>query len=106
MRLERRRRRSHYGSGLGIALFLLPGVGVYTALMLYPSALSLYYSVLDWEGGPVGRAPFVGLDNFRAMFDDPVVRKALGNNVRLIFLSWACPLPGALVRAVRLGRPR
>ena len=49
------RRRSHYGSGLGIFLFLLPGVGVYTVLMLYPSLLSLYYSVLDWEGGPVSR---------------------------------------------------
>ena len=52
MRLGRSRRRSQYGSGVGIFLFLLPGVGVYTTLMLYPSLLSLYYSVLDWEGGP------------------------------------------------------
>lgn len=100
------RRRSHYGSGLGIFLFLLPGLGVYTALMLYPSALSIYYSVLDWEGGPVGRAPFVGLDNFRQMFDDPVVQRALGNNGRLLFLSWAFQLPVALVLAFTLSRLR
>jgi raffinose/stachyose/melibiose transport system permease protein len=100
------RRRSQYGSGWGIFLFLLPGLGVYTTLMLYPSALSLYYSVLDWEGGPVGRAPFVGLDNFRALFDDPVVPKALGNNVRLIFLSWAFQLPVALILAFTLSRLR
>ena len=99
MILRASRRRSHYGSGLGIFLFLVPGLGVYTALMLYPSALSIYYSVLDWEGGPVGRAPFVGLDNFREMFDDPVVTRALGNNARLLFLSWAYQLPVALLLA-------
>ena len=102
----RTRRRSHYGSGLGIFLFLLPGVGVYTILMLYPSLLSLYYSVLDWEGGPVGDAPFVGLDNFREAFDDPVVREALGNNARVLFLNWAFQLPMALLLAFTLSRLR
>jgi raffinose/stachyose/melibiose transport system permease protein len=102
----RARRRSHYGSGLGIFLFLLPGVGVYTTLMLYPSVLSLYYSVLDWEGGPVSNAPFVGLDNFRAIFDDPVVARALGNNGRLLFLNWVFQLPVALLLAFTLSRLR
>jgi raffinose/stachyose/melibiose transport system permease protein len=102
----RKRRRSHYGSGLGIFLFLLPGVGVYTVLMLYPSLLSLYYSVLDWEGGPVGQAPFIGLDNFRVAFDDPVVVSALGNNARVLFLNWAFQLPLALILAFTLARLR
>lgn len=106
MRSGKRRRRSHYGSGLGIFLFLLPGVGVYTVLMLYPSLLSLYYSVLDWEGGPVSRAPFVGLDNFRAVLDDPVVPQALGNNARVLFLNWAFQLPLALILAFTLARLR
>ena len=53
--------------------------------MLYPSLLSLYYSVLDWEGGPVSRAPFVGLDNFREVFDDPVVvRRARQQRARAL----------------------
>ena len=106
MRLGKRRRRSHYGSGLGIFLFLLPGVGVYTVLMLYPSLLSLYYSVLDWEGGPVGNAPFVGLDNFREAFKDPVVPQALANNARVLFLNWAFQLPVALILAFTLSRLR
>jgi len=106
MRLGRSRRRSQYGSGLGIFLFLLPGVGVYTTLMLYPSLLSLYYSVLDWEGGPVSRAPFVGLDNFREAFKDPVVAHALGNNARVLFLNWAFQLPIALILAFTLSRLR
>lgn len=106
MGFGKNRRRSHYGSGIGIFLFLLPGVGVYTVLMLYPSLLSLYYSVLDWEGGPVSRAPFVGLDNFREAFDDPVVGKALANNGRVLFLSWAFQLPLALILAFTLARLR
>lgn len=106
MRSGKRRHRSHYGSGLGIFLFLLPGVGVYTVLMLYPSLLSLYYSVLDWEGGPVSRAPFVGLDNFRAVLNDPVVPQALSNNGRVLLLNWAFQLPLALVLASTLARLR
>ena len=106
MRFGRTRRRSQYGSDLGIFLFLLPGVGVYTLLMLYPSLLSLYYSVLDWEGGPVSNAPFVGLDNFRAVLDDPVVLDALGNNGRVLFLNWAFQLPLALILAFTLARLR
>ena len=98
----RSNRHSSYGSGLGIFLFLLPGVGVYTLLMLYPAALSLYYSVLDWEGGPVSQAPFVGFDNFRELFDDEYVRTALGNNVRVLLLSWMFQLPMALLLAFTL----
>jgi ABC-type sugar transport system permease subunit len=74
--------------------------------MLYPSLLSLYYSVLDWEGGPVSRAPFVGLDNFREAFKDPVVAHALGNNGRVLFLNWAFQLPIALILAFTLSRLR
>ncbi len=106
MRVFRKRRSSNYGSGFGIFLFLLPGLGVYTTLMLYPSILSLYYSVLNWEGGPVSKAPFVGADNFRAIFDDPVIVRALGNNARLLFLNWAFQLPVALVLAFTLSRLR
>ena len=102
----RSNRHSSYGSGLGIFLFLLPGVGVYTLLMLYPAVLSLYYSVLDWEGGPVSRAPFVGFDNFRKLFDDEYVRTALGNNVRVLLLSWMFQLPLALLLAFTLSRLR
>jgi raffinose/stachyose/melibiose transport system permease protein len=101
-----KRRRSHYGSTLGIALFLLPAIGTYTVLMLYPSLLSLYYSILDWQGGPVGQAPVIGLANFRQMVDDPIVFRALGNNGRTLLLNWAFQLPLALLLAFLLSRLR
>jgi len=101
-----RSRWRSYGSPIGILLFLLPGVGVYTALMLYPSLLSLYYSVLEWEGGPVSAAPFVGLANFQHMLQDPFVPLALSNNARLLSANWVLLLPLALALAYVLSRLR
>jgi raffinose/stachyose/melibiose transport system permease protein len=110
-RLKRAPRRAaagprRYASGLGILLFLLPGIGVYTVLMLYPSLLSLYFSLLDWEGGPIAAAPIVGLANFAEMLKDPYVGLALTNNGRVLLLNWAFQLPAALVLAYTLTRLR
>jgi ABC-type sugar transport system permease subunit len=79
-------------------------LGIYTLFMLYPSLLSLYYSFLNWQGGPVSQAPFVGLDNFRAIFADPYLLSALGNNGRLLLLNWTIQLPLALLLAYVLSR--
>lgn len=97
---------SHYGGPLGIFLFLLPGLGVYTLFMLYPSLLSLYYSVLDWQGGPVSTAPFVGFDNFARILEDPYLPQALFNNGRLLFINWTFQLPISLLLAFALTRLR
>jgi raffinose/stachyose/melibiose transport system permease protein len=99
-------RTARYGSTLGILLFLLPGVGVYTLLMLYPSLMSLYFSLLDWEGGPIAQAPVVGLENFRQMVQDAYVRLALLNNGRMLVLNWTFQLPLALLLAYVLSRLR
>jgi len=105
----KKQQKSHYrryGSTASILLFLLPGFGAYTLFMLYPSLLSLYYSLLEWQGGPVSQAPFVGFENFRAIFADPYLKSALSNNVRLLFLNWTIQLPLALMLAYILSRLR
>jgi len=101
---KKKRSSINYGSPLGIILFLLPGIGIYSLFMLYPSLTSLYYSVLDWQGGPVLEAPFVGFDNFRQMLLDPYIMKAISNNGRLLFLNWVFQLPLALLLAYTLSR--
>lgn len=97
---------SRYGSKWGIFLFLLPGVGVYTILMLYPSLMSLFYSVLDWQGGPIENAPFVGLENFRNILSDRYLGGALTNNGRMLLLNWGFQLPMAMLLAYTLSRLR
>lgn len=106
MGVRKKQLSSHYGGSFGIFLFLLPGLGVYSLFMLYPSLLSLYYSVLDWRGGPVSAAPFVGFDNFAQILKDPYLSKALVNNGRLLFLNWIFQLPISLLLAFALTRLR
>jgi ABC-type sugar transport system permease subunit len=103
---SRNYRSYRYGSPWGVFLFLLPGLGVYTLFMLYPSLLSLYYSFLEWAGGPVRDAPFVGLDNFREILKDPYLITALSNNGRLLLVNWVIQLPLSLAIAYVLTRIR
>jgi raffinose/stachyose/melibiose transport system permease protein len=99
-------RPRRYASSWGIFLFLLPGLGIYTLLMLYPSLLSLYFSLLNWQGGPIAAAPVVGLANFAAIAKDQFVGMALTNNGRVLLFNWAFQLPMALLLASVLSRLR
>jgi raffinose/stachyose/melibiose transport system permease protein len=95
--------RRQYGSTLGIFLFLLPGLGVYTALMLYPAVQSVLYSIIQWQGlQPTTK--FGGFGYYRQMLNDPLVLVAIGNNLRAWFLYAFIQLPLAFLLAYALSR--
>ncbi|MFJ9712943.1 carbohydrate ABC transporter permease [Streptomyces sp. NPDC101234] len=62
-----------------MAAFLLPAIAVYSVFMLYPLVRGVYLSFTDSLGGPV--ANFVGLDQYKAMADDPAITAALWHTV-------------------------
>ena len=96
-------RRGQYGNVLGIILFLIPGVVLYTVVMVYPAVQSLIYSVIEWKGvRPVWR--FAGFERYARLLADPIVRIALLNNVRAILLYVVVGLPLALLLAFGLSR--
>ena len=97
------RRRSGYGSPLGIALFLLPPLGGYALLNVYPSLLSIYYSLNEYTGVST-HMKFVGLQNFISLTRDPVVRTAVLNGLRNLFLVLAIQVPFGFVLAFLLSR--
>jgi raffinose/stachyose/melibiose transport system permease protein len=97
-------RRTGYGSGLGIALFLLLPLGGYALLNVYPSLMSLYYSLNEYSG--FGSLKFVGLQNYANMLKDPVVRTAVLNGFRNMLLVLAFQVPLGLVLAFLLSRIR
>lgn len=97
-------RPRRYASAWAITLFLLPGLAVYSVLVLYPAVISIYYSLLNWDGGPVSRAQFIGLGNFRALFSDPYLPLALKDTARLVGISWVVQLPLALLLAFAITR--
>jgi raffinose/stachyose/melibiose transport system permease protein len=86
-----------------IFLFLLPALALYGVFVLYPIVQSARYSFYDWNGlEPLDN--FIGLDNFRRAFRDPVFRGALRHNVVIIVLSVTIQIPIALGLAVLLNQ--
>jgi len=84
-----------------ILAFLAPALLVYGLFLLYPIAQSTRYSMFSWNGlEPLDN--FVGIDNFRKAFSDPMFRDALRHNTIIIVLSLAFQIPFALGMAMLL----
>jgi N-acetylglucosamine transport system permease protein len=58
---------------------IVPTFGGYILFTLYPNVLSIYYSMLEWDG--IGKPTFVGLKNFQFLFTDRYVLRALIHNI-------------------------
>jgi alpha-glucoside transport system permease protein len=84
-----------------VACFLLPALLLLGALVVYPIGFSLYRSLFDASG-----SGFVGLDNYRTMFTDPAIRKALQNNLIWIVVAPTVATALGLIFAVLTERIR
>ena len=66
-------------------IFLIPSLVIFTVFMFYPVLDTLYLSFFEWNMvKPVKK--FVGLDNYIAIFKDPVSWKIFGNTMFYILL--------------------
>ena len=79
-------------------LFVLPILLINVAVVLGPALAAVYYSMTEWSG--VGKARFIGLDNFRTLFfDDPDFWHAFKNNVIWLVMFLTVPIAMALAAA-------
>ena len=90
-----------------IAVFLAPAVLVYTAVMIYPLFNTLRLALFN----EVDQARvFVGLQNFRTLFLDPLWSKAfwnaLGNNFWFFLIHMLVQNPIGVALAALLSHPR
>jgi raffinose/stachyose/melibiose transport system permease protein len=84
-------------------LFLLPALLLYALFVLYPIVQSIRFSAYDWNGlTPL--TEWVGLQNFRDAFADPLFIEAIQHNFIIIGLSLALQIPFAISLAVLLSR--
>lgn len=67
-----------------LIIALTPAFGGYLLFQLYPNILSVYYSLLNWDG--ISEPEFVGIENYIKLFQDRYVWRALGHN--LIFMTF------------------
>lgn len=78
------------GSRLSAGLFLLPATLLFALYVLLPTVQSLALSLYDWNGlDPEFR--FVGLQNYEALWRDPVFWISLKNNLLWLGLFLLAP---------------
>ncbi|MGD0811688.1 MAG: sugar ABC transporter permease [Acidimicrobiales bacterium] len=72
--------RQVFGSRKAVVIFLAPALVVYIGVIVVPVGWSFVYSL--FSGSPASGFSFVGLKNFRELFDDPTIRQTLWVTVK------------------------
>jgi raffinose/stachyose/melibiose transport system permease protein len=80
--------------------FTLPALILYVIFFVGPFLNSIYLSLTDWDG--VRPFNFIGLENYQRLLNDPLMWKALGNNVIWVLFGTAAPIAIGLILAVLL----
>jgi len=60
----------YLGNKIAIALFVLPALAIFTTFVFVPIVDAFIYSFTEWCG--IGKAEFIGLDNYIRLFQDKV----------------------------------
>jgi multiple sugar transport system permease protein len=76
-------------------LLLLPALVAFSLFVLWPIASSLWLSLHDWDG--VGEMRFIGLDNYRELFDDRVFWTSIVNNIWWLLAFMIAPAVGLAI---------
>ena len=71
-------------------LFILPAFIIHACIVTIPSLSTLVMSMYDWNG--MGNATFIGLDNFKEIIHDPIVKLSLIHNIEWLLIFITIPL--------------
>lgn len=97
--LPRRRRGRRYSYQAW--LFALPALAAYLIFLVYPAIRSIWISFTDWDGLSA-TYNVVWLDNYAKMVDDPIVHRALLNNLVWTLVTITVPVVLGLALAMAL----
>jgi hypothetical protein len=78
-------------------LFVLPWIIGFLLFSLYPIIMSAYYSFTDFSA--IKDPSFVGLENYKSLFIDPLFYKSMKNTLVYVFFSVTCSIALALIIA-------
>ena len=76
-------------------LFVLPWIIGFLLFSLYPIIMSAYYSFTDFSA--IKDPSFVGLENYKSLFIDPLFYKSMKNTLVYVFFSVTCSIALALI---------
>lgn len=90
---------------IGIIVFLLPALALFTVFFIAPIISICYMSLFEWNG--IAAAEFTGLANYKAIFSDSVFIRSIINNIIWAFATCLIQVPLALLMALVLSsKPR
>lgn len=81
-----------------IALFVIPSLVIMLVIVLVPILISVYYSMLDWDG--LGKGTFIGLQNYKELIQDTRFLDSIKNSLLYVVLSLFIQLPISLLLAL------
>ena len=80
-------------------IFLIPAVVLLLCFMIYPLGKTIFYSFTAWYNFSTEQT-FIGLDNYKELIADPVIRVALRNTVILMAVVLIFQIGFALILAI------
>jgi raffinose/stachyose/melibiose transport system permease protein len=85
-------------------LFLLPALLIFVVFVVWPIISSAKYSFYAWGDGarPLAEAPYVGLQNYQKLLDDPIFGRALRDNILVVVWSLVTQIPLGIGLAILL----
>ena len=83
-------------------MFLAFPLALYVLWVIGPAFYTVYLSLTDWDG--LSKPRFIGLENFRTLFDDPVFMTSLMNNVKWLAIFIVIPVCLGLALAMILNK--
>lgn len=86
-------------------LLLTPAVGALLIWMLVPLAMTIYFSVVDYNLMQPGELSFVGLENYEFFITDPDFWPAVMNTLRLISTVVIVTVVGGILLALLVNEP-
>ncbi|MFT4145404.1 MAG: sugar ABC transporter permease [Mobilitalea sp.] len=90
------------GERLGIVLFLIPALLLFTMFFIYPIFNVVSMSFFDWNG--ISKPVFAGLQNYKDIFTDKVFTRSVMNNVIWAVAACSIQVSLALLMALILSR--
>jgi len=83
-------------------MFLLLPLILYTIWVIAPTIYTFYLSFTEWDG--LTSPQFIGLENYKYLFDDPTFYKSLINNLKWLIIFLAFPVVVGLFLAMLLSQ--
>ncbi len=87
---------------VAIVVGILPAFTMYAVFAIFPIMHSFYYALMNWDG--FSNMTFIGLDNFKKLFQEPLFWNSVKNNIYVVLASVLGQVPIALFIALLLNR--